>query len=318
MKRFGLLIFVFCAFLQTSAQSQTSTDKLVGLWTARQWFGPVARGTLIIERNDDAYIADMMGRRVSLRMEKNELCFDLPHGEGSFRGRMQKGNTILGHWFPPNSHALLVGFKFASPVELKPDGSNRWKGEVVPLEDQLTFYLLVKKENDGSYLAVGIIPDRNYGAQIGVDKIAMDCNIIKLLGKRPSQKAEQELASGVYDSSNDLFTMTFPKRGGTYNFTRDGDESNFYPRGKNPERYVYHPPLAGADGWPTASLADVGIDQKGIEKFIQMIIDMPMDTLNVPQVHGILIARHGKLCSRNIFMVRTAINCTTRDRQRKV
>jgi len=301
MKRFAALFFIFCLISQAPSQLLPSADKLVGLWTARQWFGPVARGTLIIERTGDAYTADMMGRVVPIRMEKNELCFDLPHGEGSFRGRMQKGNTILGHWFPPNSHAQMTGFKFASPVELKPDRPNRWKGEVVPSEDQFTFYLLVKKELDGSYLAVLNNPDRNYGGQIGVEKITMEGNVVKLLGKRQPQKEDHELARGVFDTSNDLFTLTFPERGGTYNFTRDGDESNFYPRGKNPGRYVYHPPLPRDDGWPTASLADVGIDQKGIEKFVQMLIDMPMDTLNVPQVHGILIARHGKLVLEEYF-----------------
>lgn len=276
-------------------------DRLTGLWRAQRWFGPAARGTLIIQRKVSTYTADMMGRIMPVRSHNNELSFDLPGDEGSFRGKIQKGSSIQGHWFPPSSHALLVGFRFASPVTLTPDGPERWKGTVTPFEDSFTFYLLVKKQTDGSFAAILNNPDRNYGAQIGVQKIAMDGNIVKLLGKRQSQKDEQELARGMYDSANDIMTLSFPDRGGTYDFSRDGDESNFYPRGKNSGQYLYHPPLARDNGWPTATLTDVDITQAGIERFIQMIVDMPMDTLNVPQVHGILIARHGKLVLEEYF-----------------
>ena len=297
-------VFIFLLLLSANPAYPHTTspaDTLTGLWKAQRWFGPMSRGTLIIRKKGSAYFADMMGRIVPIRFERKELSFELPDGEGSFRGRMAKGNAILGHWYPPPSHALLVGFKFASPIALKPAGSDIWTGTVVPFDDRFTFYLLVKKRADGSFAAILNNPDRNYGAQVGVQSITISGNRVKLLGKRSSQKEGTEVASGVYDSASDVLTLSFPDRGGTYDFTRDGDESNFYPRGKYPGRYVYRAPLARNDGWPTASLADENINVAGIEKFIQMILDMPMDTLNVPQVHGILIARHGKLVLEEYF-----------------
>jgi len=273
----------------------------MGLWKAQHWFGPVSRGTLIIQKTGAAYTADMMGRSVQVRLERKELSFELPDGQGSFRGRMARGNIILGHWYPPPSHALLVGFKFASPITLKPAGPDKWIGTVEPFEDAFTFYLLVKKRPDGTFAAILNNPDRNYGAQIGVQSIAMSDNKVTLLDRRSSQKEETPVAAGVYDTANDVLTLSFPDRGGTYDFTRDSDESNFYPRGRHPGRYVYRQPLSRNDGWPTASLDEENINQAGIEKFIQMILDMPMDTLNVPQVHGILIARHGKLVLEEYF-----------------
>ena len=95
--------------------------------------------------------------------------------------------------------------------------------------------------------------------------------------------------------------LQFADRGGTYDFRPDGDDSAFWPRGRNPGRYVYRPPLQRADGWPTASVDEVGIGRDGIESFIQRIIDTPIDSLNAPQVEGILIARHGKLVVEEYF-----------------
>ncbi len=96
-------------------------------------------------------------------------------------------------------------------------------------------------------------------------------------------------------------SLWYPAAGVTLDFRRDGDASDFYPRGAHPAKYVYHPPLARDDGWPTGTLAEVGIDQRGIEDFIQRLIEMPMDTLDSLQVDGILIARHGKLVLEEYF-----------------
>jgi CubicO group peptidase (beta-lactamase class C family) len=98
-----------------------------------------------------------------------------------------------------------------------------------------------------------------------------------------------------------VITLYFPARGGTYDFTRDGDDSDFYPRGKNPARYVYRPPPARDDAWPTGTLEAAGIDRPAMEKLIQTIIDMPMDSVDTPQIHGLLIARHGKLVLEEYF-----------------
>ena len=93
----------------------------------------------------------------------------------------------------------------------------------------------------------------------------------------------------------------FPNRGGTYDFRRDGDDSNFYPRGKKPQRYAYDAPPARDDGWATGTLEQERIDRAAIEKFVQMLIDMPIESVHTPEVHGVLIARHGKLVLEEYF-----------------
>jgi CubicO group peptidase (beta-lactamase class C family) len=274
-----------------------SADELEGLWKAKRWFGPFARGPLIVQRAGETYTAEMMGRTLPVRVDQGELSFDLPNGQGSFRGKPWAGGDLGGHWYPPDA---LSG-KYASPVHLKREGPNRWSGQVVPFEDVFTFYLLARKRPDGS---LGIFlrnPERDYGAWLGVDRLVRDGNALKLVGKRPGQKEERELAGGTYDADNGVITLAFPSGGGTYDFHRDDEQSDFYPRGKSPGRYVYHPPPARDDGWPTGTLAEANIDRAGIERFIQKIVDTPMESVNTPEIHGILIARHGKLVLEEYF-----------------
>lgn len=281
------------AFLLIIAAPADAADELEGLWKAKRRFGPDARGLLVIQRTGAAYSAEMVGKIVPVRGEKGELSFDLPNGEGGFRGRHQADGAIAGHWFPPDSMAQYTGGKFVSPVRLEPDGPNRWSGQVVPFEDAFTFYLLARKRPDGT---IGVFlrnPERDFGAWLGVDRMVRDGNAVKLLGKRP--------VSGTYDEDSEVITLFFPFRGGSYDFRRDGDDSDFYPRGRNPARYEYRPPLARDDGWPTGSLEEANIDRASIEKLVQRIVDMPMESVDTPEIHGILIARHGKLVLEEYF-----------------
>jgi CubicO group peptidase (beta-lactamase class C family) len=281
-----------------AAAQAPSADPLTGRWVAQKRFGPDAHGNLIIMRTGGAYSADMVGRTVPVRMDKDELVFDLPGGQGSFRGRRQ-GKAIVGHWYRPGT--AVNSNDSASPVRLVPDGTNRWRGEVTPMQDSFTYYLLAEKRPDGSLDVVLRNPERDFGNQIGAQRLVRDGNALKLMGKRRREKDERVLAAGTFDAENQTFTLAFPDRGATYDFSRDTDDSEVFSRGKSPEPYVYHPPLALADGWPTATLEQVGIDRAGIEKYIQAVIDQPQTAVDDPQVHGLLIARHGKLVLEEYF-----------------
>lgn len=294
-----LLVFSVAQASAATAAPTASADELAGLWKAKRWFGPFARGPLVIQRTGETYTAEMIGRILPVRVDKSELSFDLPNGQGSFRGKLQAGGAILGQWYPPNARGMLL--KYVSPVQLEPEGADRWSGQVVPFEDTFTFYLMLQKRPDGSLGALLRNPERDWGTQIGAERLTRDGNVVKLLGKRRGQTEERELASGTYDAESEVITLTFPSRGGTYDFRRDDEQSDFYPRGKNPERYVYHPPLALDDGWPTGTLDEAKIDRAAIERFIQMIIDTPIESVDSPEIHGILIARHGKLVLEEYF-----------------
>ena len=276
--------------------------ELNGLWKSKKRFGPEARGTLIIQRSGEAYTADMVGRVLPVTVANGELTFALPDNGGTFRGKLNDANAISGHWFRPGTAVAGADRTTpisASPVTLKPDGANRWQGNVDPGMDTFTFYLLLQPQVDGSFPAILRNPEFDLGTQQRVERLTRDGNTVKLIGKRGGK--EQEVASGTYDAENDVITLAFPSRGGSYDFVRDTDASAFYPRGKHPGLYTYRPPVRLDDGWPVSTLDAENIDRATIEKFVQRILDMPMDSQDAPQFHGLLIARHGKLVLEEYF-----------------
>jgi len=293
-------MFLF-AMLGAHAEGAAAPHELAGLWKAKSRFGPDARGPLIIEREGTAYMADVLGRRIAARLEAGELRFELPARLGQFRGKIE-GRNVLGHWFQfgtPVNGSDRTGPVAVTPVLLRPDGALRWRGTVAAHLDEFTFYLLLTPRPDGTLSAVLRNPEFDFGTQQGVERLVLDGNRVKLIGKRRGQ--EQDVGIGTYDAENHIITLNFPGRGGSYDFTRDGDDSEFYPRGKNPGRYAYAPPPRFDDGWPVSTLADENIDSPAMERFVQQLLDMPMDSNDALQIHGLLIARHGKLVLEEYF-----------------
>ena len=305
MRQLAAIVLSLIAISPISAIAQTAatptTDEFVGLWKAKRRFGPDARGPLLIQKNGATYSADVMGRRLPVRFDNAELKVDLPDNQGSFRGKFE-GKNILGHWWRPSTP--VNGFGRPTPVSLSPillraDGVNRWRGDINPVEDTFTFYLLLQKAADGSLTAVLRNPEFDLGGQQRVEKLVRDGNSLKLIGKRGGQ--ERVVATGGYDKETEFMTLFFPNRGGSYDFHRDTDDSEFYPRRKTPGRYVYQQPPPFDDGWPTSTLEEANIDRPAIERFMQTLIDLPMDSTDAAQVHSVLIARHGKLVLEEYF-----------------
>ena len=68
------------------------------------------------------------------------------------------------------------------------------------------------------------------------------------------------------------------------------------PAKEIPSAYQYKIPEATDDGWPTAHVADVDLDEKKLTELITKILD---DTY--PEVHGVLIVKNGKLVLEAYF-----------------
>ena len=293
---------VFIAILAGFVASSAQGEGLAGLWKARQRFGPDVRGPVVIQQDGAGLRADLLGRSVAVREENGELVFELSRQLGMFRGK-RDGKNILGHWF--RYATPINGFGNDGPVALwpvllKPDGAGRWRGAVEPVQDDFTFYLLLTPRPEGSLGAVLRNPEFDLGTQQGVERLVVEGDKLRLIGQRPGQ-AERDVSVGRYDAENDVFTLTFSGRGGSYDFRRDGDDSEFYPRGRSPARYAYLAPPRFDDGWPTSTLDAENIDRAATERFIQKLVDMPMDSTDAPQIHAVLIARHGKLVLEEYF-----------------
>lgn len=290
------------AMIPASAQPASTAApaiELTGLWRAVQRFGPDERGPLIIEKSPGGWNADFLGRRFPVEEQNGVLTFALRAGRGSFRAKVNgDGGVSGGQWFQP---ASPVAPPYASNIAFRADGRNRWRGAVIPWDDRFTLYLMVERRPDGTIGAFIRNPERNAGYIEGIERLERDGMSIRLIG-RPLGRGEPRLAaSGTLDADSGVIRLNFPAWGGSYDFRRDGDNSDFWPRGRNPGRYVYRPPLARSDGWPVATLDEENIDRHGIEAFIQMILEMPMDSANADEVHGILIARHRRLVLEEYF-----------------
>ena len=282
-----------------AADSAEAADELVGLWKARHVFDQ-ARGILVLEKAAKGWSADFRGRRIAARQDDDVLTFDLPDGEGGFRARLKPdGGLENGQWFQPRSAANPP---FGTGIKFEPDGPNRWRGEVLPLDDTSTLYLHLQTRPDSSVGAFLRHREFNLGMRYNLDRLVRDGDAIRLIGRFRGESADRVLLSGSFDSASGILSLAFdPPLDGVYDFRRAGDESDFYPRGRNPGRYVYQQPLERADGWPIATLDEVSIDRNGIENFVQWILDMPMDSVETMQVDAILIARHGKLVLEEYF-----------------
>jgi CubicO group peptidase (beta-lactamase class C family) len=296
-----LLTMLVAVILVSFRTGSASISDLTGLWKAERYFGPRARGTLIIERSASGWTADFIGRIFSVRFENSKLTFILPDKAGSFSGTLMPGESVIaGHWTQPNS--AIHGFQYTTPIRLGATGPDRWQGRVEPVDDQCAFYLMVTRNADGTLGAFLRNPARNFGLQYGIDGLIVEGNTVTLTGRQGEKRTQAVIAQGHLDPEGRVLSLDLPDQGGTYDFVRDESQSSaFYPRGRKPERYTYRAPSQMHDGWPTATLDEVNIDRAGIEKFIQMIIDTMIDSVHAPEVEAILVARHRKLVIEEYF-----------------
>ena len=279
----------------TAAQADTT---LPGVWEATRRFGPDVRGPLLVERMPAGWRAEIAGLTVQPRVTDSTIAFELPGGRGAFRGRFAaRGERIVGHWIQPRT--VTSGSTYASPLELVRRGP-LWRGEVVPMDDGFTFYLVVRPRADGTLGAFLRNPERNLGRQLRVSGIERDGDAVRLVGTQGSEV--QVLATGTLREDGRL-SLDIPGRGGTYDFRRlDPDEvSDFYPRGRPDAGYAYLPPPDLDDGWPTGTLEEAGLSRDGIERWMRTIIQTPDDSVTTPRIHGVLVARHGRLVLEEYF-----------------
>lgn len=297
------LLFSQNAFGQQIAATiqANSAKELVGLWEAKRRFGPDIRGTLLIRQSKSEWQAEIAERSAPAKVEGNSVFLELQNGEGKFQGEFDARRTrIVGHWIQP------AGVEFgtlASPVTLTKKDRNHWSGTVVPLDDRMTFYLMVKTKDDGSIGAFLRNPERNLGwTRYRADHIERAGESIKLYAANKGNDKGRVIAEGKYNADSETLSI-YLNRGGTYDFRRvaTGETSDFYARGRPRAPYVYTQPPKLDDGWQTGTLEGVGISRAGIEKFIQMIVDTPIDSVNAQEDHGVLIARHGKLVLEEYF-----------------
>jgi hypothetical protein len=282
--------------MAAGARAQAVPPDLVGLWEAKRRFGPDVAGRLVVDRPAGEWRASIAARTATVRVANDSVAFDFPDGSGAFLGRLDSRNgRITGHWIQPRT--VADGFRYASPIALESCGTGCFAGTVAPRADELTFWLDIKRRADGTLGALLRNPERNLARFIRVDHIQADGSAVRLLDAR-----DTVVATGVL-RANGVMTVYFPNRGGSYDFRRvpDGAFTFFYPRGRPVAPYSYTPPPDRGDGWPVGTLEDAGISREQVSTFVQTLASAPVDSLGALKVHGLLIARHGRLVLEEYF-----------------
>jgi CubicO group peptidase (beta-lactamase class C family) len=229
-----------------------------------------------------------------VRAAGDTLAFAVPGG--SFIGRFDaRRAAIIGHWIQPVT--VTSGNALATPLVLTSCGVNCFGGEVVPFEDELTFYLRMSRRPDGTLAAFLRNPERNLGRFIRADHIERAGDTVHILAADGRVVLTGTLRSEV-------LTIFMEDRGGSYDFHRVPSDgfSDFYPRGRPSVAYSYRPPRQTDDGWAVATVEQVGISRAKIGEMIQFLIDAANDSMNAHRVHAIAIARHGKLVLEEYFL----------------
>jgi CubicO group peptidase (beta-lactamase class C family) len=294
--RSACLAAVSLLMMTANAGAQAAAPDLAGLWEARGRFGPDVAGRLVVDRAAGGWRASVAGRTAAVRMASDSVSFELPDGCGSFVGRVDSQRSrITGHWIQPRT--VTDGFRYASPVILESCGANCFAGTIAPRADEFTFFLHIQRRADGTLGVLLRNPERNLARFIRVDRIEADGSTVRLLDTR-----DTVVSTGIL-RENGVMTVYFPTRGGSYDFRRvpDDDFTFFYPRGRPTTPYVYTPPLDRADGWPVGTLDDAGLSREAISAFVQTLASAPVDSLGALKVHGVLIARHGRLVLEEYF-----------------
>ena len=162
MKRRLLCITLLVSTFGAAPSPSPPSFPLEGLWGAERTFGPQARGLLTIDGRGTTWIASVAGFTARVDANGASIDFQLPSGQGSFRGRLNANHTrIDAIWTQPET--VLSGDRYASPVTLRETQPRVWRGDLVPLIDRLTLYLVVAPSDTGTPRAYIRNPEENFG-----------------------------------------------------------------------------------------------------------------------------------------------------------
>jgi CubicO group peptidase (beta-lactamase class C family) len=268
-----LLCLLFAALAGQSA--------LAGTWAAARVFGPVFQGGPIVVSHHGAWSATAGGMK---RIAPSGGTPDFIFGDGSELRLHISNARLFGQWIQPgdaeDSNAV------ATPIAFVQDRPGLWRGVARPLTNVQHLTLLVTPQPGGVDSAVLLNPERNAGLSVGIRTLSLQDVTVRL------QRAGSDDFIGRWDQRLQTLFLKDPGLPGTFAFKRI-PAVQVTP-------YRYRRPAASDDGWSTARLRDVGIDETKITALITGLVGKPQG-LRSPRLQALLIARHGRLVLDEYF-----------------
>lgn len=278
------------------APSAQGPRSLAGLWGVEQSFGPLVRGELTIDGRQAPWTASTSGFQALVQRSGDRITLVLPGGAGEFRGHLDTaGRVIDGDWLQPAG--VVNNNRYATPVRLSAVSPRVWRGSVVPEDDRISFYVSIQSQPGGALRAVIINPEFNLFRRRSYD-VTLHGSAVTFT----NPKRSNDTFTGAYDRATDTFSLHLLDAVPPLLLSRR-DQANavgYFARTPATGTFAYAVPIPGADGWATASLADVGLDQRPIASLVEKILSAPPDD-NPVDIDSLLIARHGKLVFEQYF-----------------
>lgn len=281
-----VLILVFLALSATTRAAEPAD--FIGLWGSEAVSGPRLAGVLTVDGRQTPWLASVAGVSATVERDGDQLIFAMPGGQGQFRGRLVDG-TIEGLWTQPPGQTLASAY--ATPLVLPRAQGKVWMAPLQPLQDRVTQYLRVWRTDDGMLEAFLSNPEFNLGRGVTYG-VQLDGEAIVLT----DPKREGWTLNGRLDDESGQLRVDWQGIG-VFSFTRRerDDAVGFYATTPSGSQHSYRVPVPADDGWSTASLDEVGMQVAPMMRLQQKIESSDTPTSADPLVHGLLVARNGKL-----------------------
>ena len=269
--------------------------ELAGLWVGELRFGPQLRGLLTLRRTGAGWAAEIAGIRHDFPVDGAELRFTLPDERGGFRGTLSAdGRTIEGFWLQPAG----VGDAYSTPLTLRQEGTDVWRGTVTPLDDHFTGYIAIGPDGDGLGAALRN-PERNLNGGASRYRVERNGDALRFTFDNEDYHFAHE-ATLLHDPER--IRIVWPELGRTLVLIRrPAAETGFFPRPPHAPNYVYRRPDSLDDGWTTARASAVGIDEAAVTRLIGELAQADPTMRGPNLIHSLLIARHGRLVVEEYF-----------------
>lgn len=287
-------VALLCLLSLLPMSAVAAAPDLVGLWGNESVSGPLLAGTLTVDGRQAPWQANLGGLSVAIERDGDALDFAMPGGQGRFRGRLV-GGDIQGFWIQPPG--LTLASAYATPVVLRRGRGQVWVGQVMPLPDRVTQYLDIRRTPDASLHAFLANPEYNLGRGRAYD-VRVDNDAVVLT----DPKRKGWALNGRFDAETDQLRIDWQGIA-VFPFTRrDRDHAlGYYVTTPADTDYTYRVPVPVDDGWSTAALAEVDLQAAPIADLVRHVQTLAAPEPGHPQVHGLLVARHGKLAFEAYF-----------------
>lgn len=300
-----LLCGTVCAHAgQPSAPS--AGDSLIGIWSHATSFGSPLEGELTVTREGSGWRARIAKTEMRFQSPPERIRFEFPESGGQFRGALT-AQGMRGFWIRPAATAdpRYPGGSsqtFVTPLVLSPAGPEAWHGTVRPLPNPFTLYLRIFRNEEGALIGAFRNPEQHSHGSAMQYRVTREANIVRFTAGADPAAPEHKLEA-TRMAAPDRLRIAWEDAGSSIELRRRTPEeaANFFPRPPGSAPYIYRQPPALGDGWTTARAGELGLDEAGIGRMVQTIIDGDPAARRPSLIHSMLVAYRGKLVLEEYF-----------------